>query len=295
MHDNKVSEKAIWEGSITPDEAPITASQMQTQSQMMFCYKCNNVIPGDSKFCPCCKIELYTVCPKCGVKYSSQYLICNQCGTDRLEYLQLQREEQERIEKIKREERIRQEKLERERQEVERKQKEAAAERERQENLRRYEQQENERKQKEAYIKENEKIKDTEEYKTTFSLLTEALDILDKKRKQRFIIVSIFYIIGFILAMYSVEYDIMESLGIAYAMLGLPMCVIFLGYMGSKKKEKEYLLQYISRKNNYDKDITNCVIDMIHYQGRNKLSECCIYAYRKTRGLPIDNRFRSLY
>lgn len=295
MHDNKVSEKAIWEGSITPDEAPITASQMQTQSQMMFCYKCNNVIPGDSKFCPCCKIELYTVCPKCGVKYSSQYQICNQCGTDRLEYVQLQREEQERIERKKREERIRQDKLERERRELERKQKEAEAERERRESLRRYEQQVNERKQKEAYLKENEEIMKTKEYEMAYSLLTEALDISDKKSKQRFIIVSIFYIIGFILAMYSAEYDIMESLGIAYAILGLPMCAIFLGYMDSKKKEKEFLLQYISRKNNYDKDITNCVIDMIHYQGRNKLSECCIYAYRKTRGLPIDNRFLSLY
>ena len=43
MHDNKVSENAIWEGSITPDnDTPSIGSQMQSQPQMMFCYKCNN-------------------------------------------------------------------------------------------------------------------------------------------------------------------------------------------------------------------------------------------------------------
>ena len=68
MSDNKVSEKAIWEGTITPDDdTPSLGSQMQTQPQMMFCYKCNNVIPGDSKYCPRCQIKLYVTCPKCGV------------------------------------------------------------------------------------------------------------------------------------------------------------------------------------------------------------------------------------
>ena len=95
IYDDTVSEKAIWEGSITPDnDTPSFASQMQSQPQMMFCYKCNQVIPADSKFCPYCQIELYVICPKCGVKYSSQYPICNQCGTNRQEYLKWQREEE---------------------------------------------------------------------------------------------------------------------------------------------------------------------------------------------------------
>ena len=63
-------------------------------------------------------------------KYSSQYPSCSQCGTNRLEYLQSLKKEQERIERLKRVERIRQEKLERERLEKERKQKEAEAEKE---------------------------------------------------------------------------------------------------------------------------------------------------------------------
>lgn len=94
MHDNKVSEKAVWEGSISPDNNPSIASQMQTQPQMMFCYKCNNVIPGNSTFCPYCQIKLFVECPKCGAKYSSQYPACNQCGTNREEYLKTQRHEQ---------------------------------------------------------------------------------------------------------------------------------------------------------------------------------------------------------
>ena len=72
MSNNKVSEKAIWEGSISPDnDVPSWGSQMQTQPQMMFCYKCNNVIPNNSKFCPYCQIKLFTECPKCGTSYSS--------------------------------------------------------------------------------------------------------------------------------------------------------------------------------------------------------------------------------
>ena len=92
---NKVSEKAIWEGSISPDnDVPSWGSQMQTQPQMMFCYKCNNVIPNNSKFCPYCQIKLFTECPKCGTSYSSQYPACGQCGTNREEYLRVQKIEQ---------------------------------------------------------------------------------------------------------------------------------------------------------------------------------------------------------
>lgn len=92
MGDNKVSEKAIWEGSIpSEDENTQFASSIQSQPQMMFCYKCNNVIPGNSRYCPYCQVELFTTCPKCGVKYSSQYPVCNQCGTNREEYLRTQR------------------------------------------------------------------------------------------------------------------------------------------------------------------------------------------------------------
>ena len=124
MSNNKVSEKAIWEGSITPDnETPSWASQMQSQPQMIFCYKCNNVIPGNSTFCPYCQIKLFVECPKCGAKYSSQYPACSQCGTNREEYLRVQRREQERKAAIERENRRQREIAEQKRLEEERKRK----------------------------------------------------------------------------------------------------------------------------------------------------------------------------
>lgn len=64
------------------------------------CYACGEVIPADAMYCPKCAKKLYETCPKCGKTYSSQYTICQYCGTDRIKYI----EEQQRIEKQKREE-----------------------------------------------------------------------------------------------------------------------------------------------------------------------------------------------
>ena len=84
------------------------------REQFMVCYKCANVIPVDSEYCPCCRTKLYEVCPKCGHRYSSQYKICNKCGTNKEEYIEEQRE----IERQQREEA-------RQRQEAARKEEEA--------------------------------------------------------------------------------------------------------------------------------------------------------------------------
>lgn len=115
---NKISEKAVW-SEIVPSEDE-KASQVSLEQQLktakMFCYKCDQVIPADSVFCPWCQTELFVTCPQCGNKYSSQYPSCNQCGINRENYLA----EQKRREV----ERIRQEKLEREKQyDLERQQK----------------------------------------------------------------------------------------------------------------------------------------------------------------------------
>lgn len=271
--DNKVSEKAIWEGSISPDNnTPSIASQMQAQPQMMFCYKCNNVIPANSKFCPCCNIELFTTCPKCGVKYSSQYSICSQCGTNRLEYLQMQRKEQERIERLKRVERIRQEELERERQEAER-----------QKRLKRLEQQEKERKQKETYLNDNDEIMKTKEYETIYSLVKEALETYNKK-------VMIEIIIGAILT---------------FAFVGILIVIHALVY-GSPKGLEKFLLKYVSEKNSDAKEMVTYIIEDIKpiYSGLYSLTpakdligylpKCCIIAYRKKHKLPINYKWHSL-
>lgn len=68
----------------------------------MICYKCGNDIPSDSEYCPFCGIKLYVTCPKCGHTHSSQYPICNKCGTNRANYVT----EQQRLkeEELRREE-----------------------------------------------------------------------------------------------------------------------------------------------------------------------------------------------
>ena len=283
--DNKVSEKAIWEGAITPDsDTPSFSSQKQAQPQMMFCYKCNNVIPSNSNYCPYCQIKLFTECPKCGVSYSSQYPACSKCGTNREEYLRIQKKEQERIEKIKREERIRQEKLEQERQEAERKRKEAEAERERQERLKRHEQQENERKQKEAYLKVNAEIVKTKEYETTYSLLTEAIEAYKKELGQKIKTLTFLLIISLILAIFT---DFIEPIAPIVAFWAFPTYVIITVYIGNRHNKEKFLLNYISKNICYDLEIVKYAIILLGAQGEKHLSECCIVSYREKRGLPI--------
>lgn len=101
------------------------------EEKYIVCFSCANVIPADSEFCPCCGNKLFVICPKCGHKYSSQYKICNKCGTDRDEYLEelrIQERRRQEEERKKEQERKRQleeqQKLEQQRREEERRRQE---------------------------------------------------------------------------------------------------------------------------------------------------------------------------
>lgn len=280
MNDNKVSEKAIWEGSITPDnDIPSLGAQMQSQPQMMFCYKCNNVIPGDSKYCPRCQIKLYVTCPKCGVEYSSQYSNCNQCGTNREEYLRAQRIEQERKAAIERENRRQKEIAEQKRLEEERKRKEAEAERERQKRM-----------QREVYCKENAEITRTKEYESTYSILSEAFQDYKKRTiNMGFIYVPLFTI------------TIMFALFCIHPVLGFILMIVLPFFSddiideANLKKCRKHLQKYISSNNNHNNHLaTPDLIDMVSYQGKERLSDCCIIAYRKKYGLSINYEWHDL-
>ena len=183
---NKISEKAVWD-ELTPSEDENTSQTsfgQPAQPQMMFCYKCSQVIPANSAFCPWCQTELYVTCPKCSNKYSSQYPACNQCGTNREQYIEEQRrlkarqlEEQqkkkleaqrirEEARRIKAEEDARkfeQERIMREREEEERKKRNLAEKRKR----------EREELEKIRIKKENNWIKTTNEYKEVYLFLEE--------------------------------------------------------------------------------------------------------------------------
>ena len=86
---DKITEKAVWDELVPSDDEKIASASFgqPAQAQMMFCYKCNQVIPANSAFCPWCQTELFVTCPKCGNKYSSQYPACNQCGTNLKVYI----------------------------------------------------------------------------------------------------------------------------------------------------------------------------------------------------------------
>lgn len=262
MGNNKVSEKAVWEGSISPDNnTPSIASQMQTQPQMMFCYKCNNVIPSNSTFCPYCQIKLFAKCPKCGIKYSSQYPACHKCGTNREEYIETQKRNKEIIEVEK--ERLRQEKLE---------------------------QEAREKAQKEAYLKENAEIMETEEYKNTYRLLSHAVEDYDKKGKySAFGIILVFH--SGLLGAVSI---ILETLELLTPLLEIsPFIVLFIGLLmmfiiGTWSDKDKYLKKYILKKDNYDKEMATRAINTVGNKEQYGLSDCCIIAYREKHNLPIN-------
>lgn len=293
---DKVSEKAIWEGSIPSEDGNTQFSPFQqSQPQMMFCYKCNNVIPGNSKYCPCCKLELFTTCPKCGAKYSSQYHICNQCGTDRDEYLQAQRIEQEKKEAVERE-------MRRKKEVEERKRKEADAERERQEMLRRYEQEANKKKQKNAYVAENNEITKTAEYKSAYSALKEIFANAFEMHNKKFKLISILACLSIVLPFIPIIWiDRSPDAGvfIAIGILFIPLIVLVIlsniVYYDRTRYLKKCYTQYISDKQDYDEGLlTQDLIDMAKYQGFDRLSNCCLIAYRKKHGLNVNYKWHNL-
>ena len=124
---NKISEKAVWDNLPPSDDETLSSPLygQPIQPQMMFCYKCSQVIPANSAYCPWCQTELFITCPKCGNKYSSQYPSCNHCGVNRSQYLEEERQKKERLQAQQKEEFLKQQ------EEREKKRREAAVIKER--------------------------------------------------------------------------------------------------------------------------------------------------------------------
>jgi len=69
----------------------------QSSNNITACYSCGEIIPSDAEYCPYCRKKLYEECPKCGKTYSSQFDNCPKCGTNRVQYYnKLKAEEEER-------------------------------------------------------------------------------------------------------------------------------------------------------------------------------------------------------
>ena len=135
-----------------PEKEPIKV-------ETMICYNCSEIIPDNSKFCPKCGRKLFTTCPKCGNIFSSEYPICNQCGTDIKKYLENLAKQRKRIKEKRKaeEERRRKEEEERKRKEEEERKRKIEQER-----IRR-EVEERRRKEEERRRKEEEEKKRKEE------------------------------------------------------------------------------------------------------------------------------------
>lgn len=167
----------------------------------MVCYKCANVIPVDSEYCPCCRTKLYEVCPKCGHRYSSQYKICNKCGTNKEEYIEEQRkiERQQREEARQRQEAARKEEEARQR-EIEEKRRQEQRWKEESERRRRAEELKRQRDEaaKEAELKG--KILQSDAYKEASNFINDmhscVSEKLARRMKRRTIFSNIFKYIG---------------------------------------------------------------------------------------------------
>lgn len=92
-------------------------SSYNSSPKTMVCYACSEIIPSNSEYCPHCRKKLFETCPKCGHKYSSQYLNCNQCGTNRKEYYE--QKEKERRKKLERQKKEQEERVKKEQEQIE--------------------------------------------------------------------------------------------------------------------------------------------------------------------------------
>ena len=93
--------RSIKKAIATPSPSTSTSSPQVELVSSQVCWKCGEIIPLGN-FCPACGKELFRICPNCKTKYSSQYHICSNCGTDHRKYEKEQ--ELERVRQKKREE-----------------------------------------------------------------------------------------------------------------------------------------------------------------------------------------------
>lgn len=77
------------------DSSGYNSSNYGRSTKTTVCYACSEIIPIGSMFCPVCGKKLIVTCPKCGHEYSSQYPVCSKCGTNRKEYSERKRREEE--------------------------------------------------------------------------------------------------------------------------------------------------------------------------------------------------------
>ena len=154
------------------------------------CFKCGEIIPSDSEYCPYCLVSQYVRCPKCGFRYLAQYPGCYKCGTNREQYIKQKEEERIKEEQRKKEEeeaervkRVKEEMARREKEEIVRRKKEEeeAEQRRREEEAR--ERRKKEAEEKDRQLREKWRIQSLPIFKEVKSYIdTFLIEVKEKKR-----------------------------------------------------------------------------------------------------------------
>ena len=301
---NKISEKAVWDDLVPSDDEKLSSPSygQPIQPQMMFCYKCSQVIPANSAFCPWCQTELFVSCPKCGSKYSSQYPSCNQCGTNRESYiLEQQKLEARRIEEERRKEVKRQQLLEEQR----RKEAENEARRREEERLRAIQQEEERRKceladkrnkEREAYKKRKQKeedarIRTTAEYKEAYEFLSKLGERVNSHNTKVYL--SVFIPCGiFIILAPIIASNEPAGIFIILAIWTIYMFVAFIKFL--IPKDKKYNLSRYKDLNvsSISNPLTLRILQYVEKYSNSldfKLEDTIVKAYRECGGPVLVN------
>ena len=140
---------------------------------------------------------------------------------------------------------------------------------------------------------------ETEEYKSTYSLLTEAISCYDKKARKLDIVAwtshTIIVLISCLLPITIIlqdEFWIPMAIGFILIIL-IGGCCIRIYNDNEYKYRRKFLLKYVLERNVcYNKEEMHDIIDGL-WKGMSEqdVSQRCIVAYRKKHGLPINYKY----
>ena len=133
----------------------------------------------------------------------------------------------------------------------------------------------------------------SKEYKKTYSLLHKAFEDYEKRMNR-----TTFFNMGCILIpLFTII--IMYTLFEIHPILGFILMMVLPFWYDhikeNKNKCQNQLQKYISNNTNHNNHmVTPDLINMVSYQGKERLSDCCIIAYREKHGLRINYKWHSL-
>ena len=142
----------------------------------------------------------------------------------------------------------------------------------------------------------------TEEYKSARELFLETNNIFEARKQKlsnRFLLsLALPFIYLFLTALIDLPNQNIElffTLLIILGVLEILGVIVLNVFYWSDMARKTFFLQYISKSNGYNRGLINRdLVQMVNYQGIDKLSDCCVIAYREKHKLPINYKWHYL-